>query len=68
MALKHRLRTLLCCVGLEVGALMGVPMRPEDIQNLIRSLNKPKVAHTNPDKSVEGDQPEAGKRPASINE
>jgi hypothetical protein len=60
VSLKRRLRTLLCCVALEFGALAGVPMRPEEIQNLMQTLNRPKVAHTNPEKPAEGDKPEAG--------
>jgi hypothetical protein len=30
---------------LEVGALTGVPMRPEEIRELMQTLNQPKVAH-----------------------
>ena len=52
MSLKRRLRSLLCCVVLEFGALMGVPMRPEQIQALMHSLNSPKVAKTDPEEKV----------------
>ena len=49
---KSRLRTLLCCAVLELGALAGIPMRPEQIKDLMQSLNQPKVAQTNPDHVV----------------
>jgi hypothetical protein len=57
--LKSRLRTLLCCVVLEVGALTGVPMRADEIQDLMHTLAQPKLARTNPDKPDEGDPPAA---------
>ena len=49
MPLKHRLRTLACCVVLQVATLIGVPMRPEQVQELMRALNQPKIARTTPD-------------------
>jgi len=54
VSLKLRLRTLLCCVVLEVGALTGVPMRPDEIQELMNTLNQPKLARTNPDRPDDG--------------
>ena len=55
MSVKHRLRTLLCCAVLEIGVLFGVPMRPEQIRELMQTLNKPKLAQTNPDRTSDGD-------------
>ncbi len=55
MSLKRRLRTVACCVVLEGAALLGVPMRPEQVQDLMRSLNEQKVAHTTPDEEHRGD-------------
>ena len=60
MSVKQRLRTLVCCVTLEVGTLLGVPMRPEQIQDLMQTLNQPQIAQTNPDESDNGDGPEPG--------
>jgi hypothetical protein len=57
VSLKSRLRTLLCCVVLELGALTGVPMRPDEIEELMNTLAQPKLARTNPDKPDEGDLP-----------
>ena len=61
----RRLRTVLCCVALQIGAFWGVPMRPEDVRELMQSLNKPKLAQTNPDKSTDGDVPQTGESAAA---
>jgi hypothetical protein len=63
MSLARRLRTVACCAILELGTLMGVPMRAEQIQDLMRSLNAPKFAHTTPEESHRGDDPDAGADP-----
>lgn len=55
MSIARRLRTVACCAILEIGTLMGVPMRPEQIQDLMRDMNVPKVAQTNPEESSSGD-------------
>ena len=60
MSIIRRLRTVACCAILEIGTLMGVPMRPEQIQDLMRAMNVPKVAQTNPDESNTGDGQQAG--------
>jgi hypothetical protein len=57
VSMKHRLRTLLCCVILEAGALAGVPMRPEQIRELLHALNVPKVARADPDRPMDGATP-----------
>ncbi len=48
MSIKKILRTLFVCAVLEVGALAGVPMRPEEIQDLMHQLNLPELAHVLP--------------------
>ena len=45
MRLSSRLRTILVCAMLEYAALMGSPMRPEEIQKILRDMNKPQVTH-----------------------
>jgi hypothetical protein len=45
-----------------MGALLGVPMRAEQIQDLMRSLGGSKVARTTPGDADSGDQPETGPR------
>ena len=56
MSVTRRLRTVACCAILEIGILMGVPMRPEQIQDLMRVMNVPKIARTNPEENPSGDQ------------
>jgi hypothetical protein len=60
VSLKRRVRTLFCCFVLQFGTLVGVPMRPEQIQELMRTLNTPKIAHINPETHPDGDQPDPG--------
>lgn len=54
MSIRQRLRTIILCFVLELGALSGVPMRPNEIEDLMRTLNQPKVAHTIPDERKKG--------------
>ncbi len=63
MSLTRRLRTVACCAILELGTLVGVPMRPEQIQDLMRSLSTPKMAHTTPEESHRGDDVDADATP-----
>jgi hypothetical protein len=39
---------------LELAALAGVPMRPEEIEELMRQMNQPKLAHVLRDESDRG--------------
>jgi hypothetical protein len=57
MSIKHRLRTVLCCVVLEFAALSGMPMRPDEIRDLMHQLNVPKLAQTEPERDSDGDGP-----------
>ena len=41
MSIVRRLRTVVCCAILEIGTLVGVPMRPEQIQDLMSAMNVP---------------------------
>ena len=45
MRLPLRLRTLLVCAMLEYAALIGSPMRSEEIQELMRVMNRPKLVY-----------------------
>ena len=60
MSLKTRLRTIFMCAALELGALSGVPMRPEQIRSLMNQLNQPKLAHVLPADEQSGDDPPTG--------
>jgi hypothetical protein len=55
MRVPSRLPTILVCAMLEFAALAGAPMRPEEIQELMRTMNQPKLAHVLRDESDRGD-------------
>ena len=55
MSLIKRLRTVFVCLALELGVLSGVPMRPEQIRELLNQLNQPKLAHILPGEEDGGD-------------
>jgi ferredoxin len=55
MRLSSRLRTLLVCSMLEFSALMGSPMRPDEIEELMRQMSQPKLAHVLRDENDSGD-------------
>ena len=57
MSIRHRLRTILVCMVLEWSALIGMPMRPEEIVDLMRTMNAPKIVRTIPDEHDSGDDP-----------
>ena len=46
MRLKKSLRTILTCALLQAGVLFGMPMRVEEVEELLRAMNQAKVAHT----------------------
>ena len=45
MSWKKRLRVVFACMTLEIGVLFGIPMRPEQIEELMHQMNQPKLAH-----------------------
>jgi galactitol-specific phosphotransferase system IIB component len=49
--MKHTLRKLLLLCALGLGSLVGVPMRAEEIEELMQQMNVPKVARTVQDES-----------------
>jgi hypothetical protein len=46
MSLKGRLRTLALCLPLLLGSISGVQMRPEEIEDLMHSMNQQKIVVT----------------------
>lgn len=50
-----KFRTLLLGMTLLMGAFGGVPMCPEEIEELMRSTNQPKIEYTIPDQSDKGE-------------
>ncbi len=53
--MKGSLRKVLLCSVLGFGSLMGVPMRAEEIEELMQSLSRPKVAETTPEEHDDSD-------------
>lgn len=45
---------LLACVTLEFAVLMGAPMRPEEIRELMQAMNQPTLAHVLPSEEEAG--------------
>jgi hypothetical protein len=56
-AWRERLRTVLLCCALQMGVIAGVPMRPEQIRELMQTMNVPKVVHVLPAEGDSGDDP-----------
>ena len=54
MSIKRILRTLVVCLPLLAGSLI-VPMKPEEIEELMHNLNTPKITVTIPGESENGD-------------
>lgn len=57
MSIKRRLRTLFLGLPLLLGALSGMAMRPEEIEELMHSMNQQKIVVTIDDESENGDEP-----------
>ena len=54
---RQRLRTIFLCGAIELAVLSGVPMRPEEIRELMQTMNQPKIVHTLPEEEETGDPP-----------
>lgn len=55
--MQERLRVLLVCFALEFGVIMGAPMRPDEIRELMHQMNQPTLAHVLPSEEEAGDDP-----------
>ncbi len=55
VSIKTKLRTLALCLPLLLGAFSGMSMRPEEIEELMHSMNQQKVVVTVSDESENGD-------------
>ena len=60
MSLKPKLRAVVVCLVLQAGLLVHVPMRPEQIEELMQQMNRPKLAHVLPSEQddADGDPPD----------
>ena len=57
VSLMNRLRVLLVCAALEFAVFSGVPMRADEIEELMRQVNRPRLAHALPANRDEGSSP-----------
>ena len=57
VSIKRRLRMLALCLPLLMGAAFGMPMRPEEIEELMRSTNQQKITCTIPGDQETTDEP-----------
>ena len=55
--MKQRFRKLLLLLALWVGSQMGLPMRPEEIEELMRTMNQPKAVRKFAEEEERGDDP-----------
>jgi len=55
VSLKLKLRMLLLYLPLLAGSLSGVPMRPEDMDQVMGALNQERIEYVIPDDSSNGD-------------
>lgn len=55
MSIKQKLLKVLSSATLLGGLLMGAPMRPDEIEELLHRMNQPKVAHTLREEDDTGD-------------
>jgi hypothetical protein len=53
--MRFPFRKLVVCFALGFGSVIGVPMRPEEIQELLRDMNVPRVETTVPKRDDEDD-------------
>jgi hypothetical protein len=57
VSFKKRLRVLVVCINLLLGVMVGSPMRPDEVEELMRQMNQPKMAHVLPSEGDKGDDP-----------
>lgn len=50
-----RLRDVFFCIVLALSSVAGVPMRADEVQELMSAMNQPKLAHTLRDEDREDD-------------
>ena len=46
---------MLACLTLLGGVWVGVPMRPAEVEELLREMSQPRIAHVLPAQDDEGD-------------
>lgn len=54
---NYQLRKVLLCIGLEVAALMGAPMKPDEIEDLLRNSQRARIELSIRDDRQDSDDP-----------
>ena len=57
MLRNQELRKVLLCLGLEIAALMGAPMRPDEIEDLLRIGQQAKIEWSSREDRKESEDP-----------
>jgi hypothetical protein len=65
MARKRRIATVFTYLMLEVGALLGAPIRPDDIETITRLLNQTQVTEL-AERDAGGDPPDSVAKEESL--
>ena len=55
MSITHKLRMLLLYLPLLAGSMSGVPMRPEDMDQIMETMNQERIEYVIPDDSENDD-------------
>jgi hypothetical protein len=55
VSIKLKLRMLLLYLPLLAGSMIGVPMRPEDMDQIMEAMNQERIEYVIPDDSENGD-------------
>ena len=55
--MKKRFRKMFLCLVFCAGSMMGLPMRAEEIQELMRTMNQPKIVRKFAEEEERGDAP-----------
>ena len=55
MGFRRRLCRFVFCSVLAFASIGGAPMRPEEVEDLMRTMNQPKIAHSLRDETDDGE-------------
>jgi hypothetical protein len=55
--MKKRFQRILLCLVLSAGSQIGIPMRPDEIEELMRTMNQPKLVRKFAEEEDQGDDP-----------
>jgi len=57
MKLKCQFCRVVFCTMLAAASIGGAPLRAEEVEELMYAMNQPKIAHTLPEETENGDGP-----------